>query len=46
MVTHDLAEAASMADTVIVLSHRPATVKAIIDIDLTDKSTPINNMKK
>jgi NitT/TauT family transport system ATP-binding protein len=45
MVTHDLAEAISMADTVIVLSHRPATVKTVIDIDLTDKSTPINNRK-
>lgn len=45
MVTHDLAEAISMADTVIVLSHRPATIKNIIDIDLTDKSTPINNRK-
>jgi NitT/TauT family transport system ATP-binding protein len=45
MVTHDLAEAISMADTVIVLSHRPATIKKIIDINLTDKSTPINNRK-
>lgn len=45
MVTHDLAEAISMADTVIVLSHRPATVKTVIDINLTDKSTPINNRK-
>ncbi len=45
MVTHDLAEAISMADTVIVLSHRPAIVKTVIDINLTDKSTPINNRK-
>lgn len=45
MVTHDLAEAISMADTVIVLSNRPATIKSVIDIDLTDKSTPINNRK-
>lgn len=45
MVTHDLAEAISIADTVIVLSHRPATVKTIIDINLTDKSTPIKNRK-
>ena len=45
MVTHDLAEAISMADTVIVLSHRPATVKTIIDINLTDKSTPITTEK-
>ncbi len=45
MVTHDLAEAISMADTVIVFSHRPAIIKNVIDIDLTDKSTPINNRK-
>jgi NitT/TauT family transport system ATP-binding protein len=40
-----VAEAISMADTVIVLSHRPAIVKTVIDINLTDKSTPINNRK-
>lgn len=45
MVTHDLAEAISMADTVIVLSNRPAVVKTVIDINLTEKSTPINNRK-
>ena len=45
MVTHDIAEAISMADKVIVLSNRPAKVKTIIDINLTNKSTPINNRK-
>lgn len=45
MVTHDLAEAISMADIVIVLSHRPAIIKNIVDINLTNKSTPINNRK-
>lgn len=45
MVTHDIAEAISMADKVIILSKRPSVIKKIIDINLTDKSTPINNRK-
>lgn len=45
MVTHDIAEAISMADKIIVLSKRPSVIKKIIDINLTDKSTPINNRK-
>ena len=45
MVTHDIAEAVSMADKVIVLSNRPAKIKKIIDINLSNRSTPINNRK-
>ena len=45
MVTHDISEAISMADRVIVLSQRPCTIKSIYEIKLTDKSTPINNRK-
>lgn len=45
MVTHDLAEAISMADKVIALSNRPAIVKNIYNIDLPNKSTPIENRK-
>jgi len=45
MVTHDIAEAISMCDKVIVLSERPATIKSIYNIDLENKSTPINNRK-
>ena len=45
MVTHNISEAVSMADRVIVLSNRPSKIKKIIDINLTDKSTPINNRK-
>ena len=45
MVTHDLAEAISMADRIIILSKRPAVIKKIYDVELTDKSTPINNRK-
>ena len=33
MVTHDISEAISMSDRVIVLSQRPATVKSIYEID-------------
>ena len=45
MVTHDIAEAISMCDRVIVLSKRPCNVKKIIDIELENKSTPIENRK-
>lgn len=43
LVTHDISEAIAMADRVIVLSHRPAKVKKIIDIK-TDSpdNTPFN----
>lgn len=40
-----LAEAISMADKIIIMSHRPSLIKRIIDINLTDKSTPILNRK-
>lgn len=45
IVTHDIAEAISMADRIIVLSQRPCNIKKIYNIELTDKSTPINNRK-
>ncbi len=45
MVTHDIAEAISMCDKVIVLSNRPAVIKNIYEISLENKSTPINNRK-
>lgn len=45
MVTHDIAEAISMADKIIILSKRPSTIKKIINIKLTNKSNPINNRK-
>ncbi len=43
MVTHDIAEAISMADRIVVVSKRPATIKNIYDIELTDKKNPIQN---
>ena len=45
MITHDIAEAISMANRVIVLSNRPAKIKKIFDINLTNSSTPIENRK-
>lgn len=45
LVTHDIAEAISLSDRIVVFTKRPATVKKIYDIKLTDKSTPINNRK-
>lgn len=43
MVSHDISEAISMSDTVIVLSKRPSVVKKIYNIELINKSTPIKN---
>lgn len=43
MVTHDVEEAVSMADIVIVLSERPAFIKNIYKIEYTNKTTPIKN---
>ncbi len=45
MVTHDLAEAISMANKVVVLSKRPCKIKNVVPIILNEKSTPINNRK-
>ncbi len=40
LVTHDIAEAVSMADRIVVLTARPATVKTVFDIDI-DASSPL-----
>lgn len=45
IVTHDIAEAISMADHIIVLTNRPCKIKHIYEIKLTNKSTPIENRK-
>src|SRR5690606_15985199 len=39
LITHDIGEAISMADRIVVLSHRPATVKTVYDVDFRDDST-------
>ena len=47
MVTHDISEAISMSDRVIVLTQRPATVKEIYDIDFEmQNKTPLNCREK
>ena len=38
LVTHDLSEAISLADRIIILSKRPATVNKIMDINLTKET--------
>lgn len=44
LVTHDITEAISMSDTVIVLSSRPAHIKDIIEIDFSDiNRTPLSS---
>jgi len=46
MVTHDISEAISMADRVVVLSQRPGTIKNIHDIDFKlEDRTPLNCRK-
>jgi len=45
MVTHNISEAVTMANKVIILSERPATIKKQFDIILTNKKTPIHNRK-
>lgn len=45
MITHDIAEAISMADRVVVLTNRPAKIKKIYNIEMEEKSNPIENRK-
>lgn len=43
MITHDIAEAISVADKIIVLSKGPATIKSIYNIELNNKECPSVN---
>lgn len=45
MVTHDISEAVSLSDQVVVFTKRPAVIKKIYDIELTGRSTPTQNRK-
>lgn len=45
LVTHDISEAASMSDRVVVLSPRPATVKKIFTVDMGGE-TPLRRREK
>lgn len=40
LISHDIAEALSLSDRIIVLTKRPAKIKRIYDIDLTEFSSP------
>ncbi len=40
MVTHDLAEAISLSDKIVVLTKRPAKVKSIYTIDIDKNMSP------
>ena len=46
MVTHDIAEAISMSDRIILLSKRPSHVKKIYNVNFKEKSIPTENRKK
>ncbi len=43
MVTHDIEEAISLSDKVVIMSKRPGKVKNIYDINLFEKKNPIEN---
>ena len=43
MITHDIGEACSLADRIIVLSERPARIKKIFDISFDKRGTPMQN---
>ena len=43
IVTHDISEACALADRIVVLSKRPGTIKSVYNINLKNKSNPINN---
>lgn len=45
MVTHDISEAISLANKIIVLSKRPCTVKNIYEVKLSNAANPIENRK-
>lgn len=46
LVTHDISEAISMSDRIIVLTERPAKVKAIIDINLDKNLSPLKRREQ
>ena len=41
LVTHDISEAISMSDKIIVLTKRPGTIKEIIELNFSKESTPL-----
>lgn len=45
LITHDIGEAISMADRIVVLSNRPATVKAVHVVDFRDENMDAVSMR-
>ncbi len=45
MITHDIGEAVSIGDKVVVLSKSPATIKNVYNIELDNKGIPTQNRK-
>ena len=43
MVTHDIAEAISMSDRIIIITNRPGTIKKIVNIKLDNNGSPTKN---
>ena len=46
LVTHDISEAISLSDRIVVLSHRPATVKAIHDLGALRTVPPLERRRR
>ena len=46
LVTHDISEAISLSDRIVVLSHRPATVKAIHDLGALRTVPPLERRSR
>ena len=46
MVTHDINEAITLSEKVIVLSKRPAKIKSIYDIEFKNKRSSLNTRKE
>ena len=46
LVTHDISEAVSMSDRVIVLSRRPAVVKTVVEMDALQQLTPLQRREQ
>ncbi len=46
LVTHDISEAITLSDRVVILSNRPSTVKKIIDIDIDFRNLPYGQKQR
>lgn len=46
LVTHDISEAISLSDRIVVLTHRPATVKAIHDLGALRAVPPLQRRSR